>query len=75
VGTIIANKNVVKKVAPKKGKTIQIGNARLTSKVMGVDIACGTSLYEMDLAVANWTRAFMRRPLSRSQRGTRGSQR
>ena len=42
--TIIANKNVVKKVASKEGKTIQIGNA------MGLDTAYGTSLYEMDLA-------------------------
>src|SRR6516162_10279584 len=48
--TIIASKNVVKKVAPKEGKTIQIGNARLTWKAMGVDTAYGTSLYEMDLA-------------------------
>jgi quercetin dioxygenase-like cupin family protein len=50
VKTIIANKNAVKKVAPKEGKTIQIGNARLTWKAMGVDTAYGTSLYEMDLA-------------------------
>lgn len=48
--TIIANKNVVKKVAPREGKTIQIGNARLTWKAMGVDTAYGSSLYEMDLA-------------------------
>ena len=48
--TIFANKNVVKKVASKEGKTIQIGNARLTWKAMGVDTAYGTSLYEMDLA-------------------------
>ena len=48
--TIIASKNVVKKVAPKEGKTIQIGNARLTWKAMGVDTNYGTSLYEMDLA-------------------------
>ena len=48
--TIIANKNVVKKVATKEGKTIQIGNARLTWKAMGVDTAYGTSLYKMDLA-------------------------
>src|SRR5215467_7408934 len=50
VKTIVANKNVVKKVAPKEGKTIQLGNARLTWKAMGVDTAYGTSLYEMDLA-------------------------
>jgi quercetin dioxygenase-like cupin family protein len=49
VKTIIANKNVVKKIAPKEGKTVQIGNARLTWKAMGVDTAYGTSLYEMDL--------------------------
>lgn len=48
--TIIANKNVVKKVGRKEGKTIQIGNARLTWKAMGVDTAYGTSLYEIDLA-------------------------
>ena len=50
MNTIIANKNAVKKVAAKEGKTIQIGNARLTWKAMGVDTAYGTSLYEMDLA-------------------------
>lgn len=50
VKTIIANKNVVKKVGQKEGKTIQIGNARLTWKAMGVDTAYGTSLYELDLA-------------------------
>ena len=48
--TIVANKNVVKKIAPKEGKTIQIGNAQLTWKARGVDTAYGTSLYEMDLA-------------------------
>ena len=50
VKTIIANKNVVKKVGQQEGKTIQIGNARLTWKAMGVDTAYGTSLYELDLA-------------------------
>src|ERR1700746_2019868 len=50
VKTIIASKNAVKKIAPKEGRTIQIGNARLTWKAMGVDTAYGTSLYEMDLA-------------------------
>ena len=50
VKTIIANKNAVKKVGQKEGKTIQIGNARLTWKAMGVDTAYGTSLYELDLA-------------------------
>ena len=48
--TIVANKNVVKKIGPKEGKTIQIGNARLTWKAMGVDTAYGTSLYEINLA-------------------------
>ena len=47
--TIIANNNVVKKVGRKEGKTIQIGNARLTWKAMGADTAYGTSLYEMEL--------------------------
>jgi hypothetical protein len=37
----------VKKVGQKEGKTIQIGNARLTWKAMGVDTAYGTSLYAM----------------------------
>lgn len=49
VKTIIANKNAVKEVRRKEGKTIQIGNARLTWKAMGVDTAYGTSLYEIDL--------------------------
>ncbi len=31
--TIIANNNVVKKIAPREGKTVQIGSARLTWKV------------------------------------------
>jgi len=50
VKTIIANTNAVKKVGAREGKTIQIGNARLTWKAMGIDTAYGTSLYEMDLA-------------------------
>ena len=50
MNTIIASKNAVKKVTAKEGKTIQIGNARLTWKAMGLDTAYGTSLYEMDLA-------------------------
>jgi hypothetical protein len=33
VKTIIANKDVVKRVALKEGKTIQIGNARLSISV------------------------------------------
>jgi quercetin dioxygenase-like cupin family protein len=47
--TIVASQGV-KKVAPGEGRTIQIGNARLTWKATGVDTAYGTSLYEMDLA-------------------------
>jgi len=50
VKTIIANENAVKKVGAREGKTIQIGNARLTWKAMCIDTAYGTSLYEMDLA-------------------------
>jgi quercetin dioxygenase-like cupin family protein len=40
----------VKKVGPKEGRTIQIGNARLTWKATGIETGYGTSLYEMDLA-------------------------
>jgi quercetin dioxygenase-like cupin family protein len=46
----IAASNGVKKVGPGEGRTIQIGNARLTWKATGVDTGYGTSLYEMDLA-------------------------
>jgi quercetin dioxygenase-like cupin family protein len=46
----IAASRGVKKVGPKEGLTIQIGNARLTWKATGIDTAYGTSLYEMDLA-------------------------
>ena len=46
----IAASTGVKKVGPKEGRTIQIGNARLTWKATGVDTGYGTSLYEMDLA-------------------------
>jgi quercetin dioxygenase-like cupin family protein len=42
--------NGVKRVGPKEGRTIQIGNARLTWKATGEDTGYGTSLYEMDLA-------------------------
>src|SRR5271169_411127 len=40
----------VKRVGPKEGRTIQIGNARLTWKATGIETGYGTSLYEMDLA-------------------------
>jgi len=40
----------LKKIGPKEGRTIQIGNARLTWKATGEDTGYGTSLYEMDLA-------------------------
>jgi quercetin dioxygenase-like cupin family protein len=46
----IAASTGVKKVGPKEGRTIQIGNARLTWKAMGIETGYGTSLYEMDLA-------------------------
>jgi quercetin dioxygenase-like cupin family protein len=40
----------VKRVGPKEGRTIQIGNARLTWKATGIETGYGTSVYEMDLA-------------------------
>jgi quercetin dioxygenase-like cupin family protein len=46
----IAASTGVKKVGPKEGRTIQIGNARLTWKATGIETGYGTSLYEMDLA-------------------------
>jgi quercetin dioxygenase-like cupin family protein len=46
----IAASNGVKKLGPKEGRTIQVGNTRLTWKATGVDTGYGTSLYEMDLA-------------------------
>jgi quercetin dioxygenase-like cupin family protein len=46
----IAASDGVKKLGPKEGRTIQIGNARLTWKATGEDTGYGTSLYEMDLA-------------------------
>jgi quercetin dioxygenase-like cupin family protein len=46
----IAASNGVKKVGLKEGRTIQIGNARLTWKATGKDTGYGTSFYEMDLA-------------------------
>lgn len=45
----IAASTGVKKVGPKEGRTIQIGNARLTWKATGIETGYGTSLYEMDL--------------------------
>ena len=47
--TIVAS-NGVKKLGPKEGRTIQVGNARLTWKATGADTGYGTCLYEMDLA-------------------------
>ena len=47
--TITASKGV-KKLGPKEGRTIQIGNVRLTWKATGADTGYGTSIYEMDLA-------------------------
>jgi quercetin dioxygenase-like cupin family protein len=46
----IAASNGVKKLGPKEGRTIQVGNARLTWKATGADTGYATSLYEMDLA-------------------------
>ena len=45
----IAASNGVKKVGQKEGRTIQIGNARLTWKATGEDTGYTTALYEMDL--------------------------
>jgi quercetin dioxygenase-like cupin family protein len=42
--------NGVKKIGSREGRTIQIGNARLTWKASGEDTGYGTSLYEMELA-------------------------
>ena len=39
----------VKKVGQNEGRTIQIGNARLTWKATGEDTGYTTSLYVMDL--------------------------
>jgi quercetin dioxygenase-like cupin family protein len=46
----IAASNGVKKLGPKEGRTVQVGNARLTWKATGADTGYATSLYEMDLA-------------------------
>ena len=48
--TTIAASNGVRKVGPREGRTIQIGNARLTWKVTGEDTGYAASLYEMELA-------------------------
>lgn len=40
----------VKRIGPGEGRTIQIGNVRLTWKATGEDTGFATSLYEMDLA-------------------------
>jgi hypothetical protein len=45
----IAASEGVKKLGPKEGRTIQVGNARLTWKATGADTGYATSLYEMDL--------------------------
>ena len=45
----IAASNGVRKVGPREGRTIQIGNARLTWKATGEDTGYTTSLYVMDL--------------------------
>jgi quercetin dioxygenase-like cupin family protein len=45
----IAASEGVKKVGQKEGRTIQIGNARLTWKATGEDTGYTTALYEMDL--------------------------
>ena len=43
----------VRKLGLREGKTVQIGNARLTWKALGEDTGYATSLYEMDLAPGN----------------------
>ncbi|WP_035347489.1 cupin domain-containing protein [Edaphobacter aggregans] len=52
VQSIIPSKSV-RKLGPREGKTVQIGNARLTWKAMGEDTGYMTSMYEMDLAPGN----------------------
>lgn len=47
--TTIAASEGVKKVGKKEGRTIQIGNTRLTWKATGEDTGYATALYEMDL--------------------------
>jgi quercetin dioxygenase-like cupin family protein len=48
VKTIVAS-NGVKKVGQKEGRTIQIGDTRLTWKATGEDTGYALSLYQMDL--------------------------
>jgi quercetin dioxygenase-like cupin family protein len=48
VKTIAAN-NGVKKVGPKEGRTIQIGNTRLTWKATGEETGYVAGVYQMDL--------------------------
>ena len=45
----IAASDGLKKLGPKEGRTIQVGNARLTWKATGADTGYATSLYEMNL--------------------------
>jgi quercetin dioxygenase-like cupin family protein len=45
----IAVSDGIKTVGQKAGRTIQIGNARLTWKATGEDTGYTTALYEMDL--------------------------
>ena len=52
VQSIIPSKSV-RKLGPREGKTVQIGNARLTWKARGEDTGYATSMYEMDLAPGN----------------------
>jgi quercetin dioxygenase-like cupin family protein len=46
---VIAASNGVKKLGPKEGRTMQIGDVRLTWKATGEDTGYATSFYEMDL--------------------------
>jgi quercetin dioxygenase-like cupin family protein len=48
--TTIAASNGVRKIGRREGRTIQIGNARLTWKVTGEDTGYSTAPYEMELA-------------------------
>ncbi|RZU41642.1 cupin domain-containing protein [Edaphobacter modestus] len=49
----IAPSKPVRKLGHREGKTVQIGNARLTWKATGEDTGYTTSLYEMDLLPEN----------------------
>ena len=55
--TTIAASNGVRKVEPREGRTIQIGNARLTWKVTGEDIGYSTNLYTRELIETRLTPA------------------